>query len=380
MYVARPVTSYRLLALGAGPGAVGLVAASFALVPLFVAIPLGRFADRRGGPLLAVGGSLQALACLLLAVGKTALALGVASAVLGLGHLALALGVQEVIARESDSERHDEHFGLLTAGVSLGQLIGPVLGGALLGANADLSSTTIALLVAACVAAGATWSALLADRTRPALDAARVGSRQGSVRAILSTPGVAAGIFASVAVLSAADVFTAYMPVLGEERGIAPSVIGVILGVRAAASIASRVGIRRLVEVVGRSRLIAVSALAAAAAFAALTTVSNVWIMGLLAVVVGFGLGFGQPLSMTIVVQLVPAHARATALAVRLTGNRLGQVAAPAAAGLLAGNGGTKPVFLLLTGSLGLSAAVMRRASRPPHTSVERPTAARGER
>ena len=64
-----------------------------------------------------------------------------------------------------------------------------------------------------------------------------------------------------------------------------------------------------------------------------------------LAVVVGAGLGFGQPLSMTLVVQLVPENARATALAVRLTGNRLGQGAAPAAAGAIAGTGGTARVL-----------------------------------
>jgi MFS family permease len=108
------VTSYRLLAVGAGARDVGLVAGAFALVPLVAAIPLGRFADLRGGPLLTVGAALQALACLLLAAARSPLALGAATAVLGLGHLALALGVQEVIARESEAERHDEHFGLLT--------------------------------------------------------------------------------------------------------------------------------------------------------------------------------------------------------------------------------------------------------------------------
>jgi hypothetical protein len=39
------------------------VAAAFALVPLFAAIPLGRFADRRGAPLLTAGAGMQALAC-----------------------------------------------------------------------------------------------------------------------------------------------------------------------------------------------------------------------------------------------------------------------------------------------------------------------------
>jgi MFS family permease len=372
--VARPVTSYRLLALGAGGRAVGLVAAAFALVPLFAAIPLGRFADRRGGPLLAVGGMLQVAGCLFLAVGRSAVALGAASTVLGLGHLALALGVQEVIARESDAARHDEHFGLLTAGVSLGQLVGPVLGGAILGDQSPdaalLPATTLALVVAAGIAAAATCSAALAERRRPAKSHEQMEIRRGSVRTILFTPAVPAGIFASIAVLSAADVFTAYMPVLGEQRGIAPGVVGVILGLRAAASIASRIGIAKIVRAVGRARLISVSAVAGGAAFVALPLTTNVWLIGALVVVIGFGLGFGQPLSMTMVVQLVPHYARATALAIRLTGNRLGQVVGPAAAGLIAGSAGTKPVFWMLSGTLGASAATIHWRSPLERTEV----------
>ena len=37
LYLARPVTSYRALALGADARAVGLITAAFALVPLVVA-------------------------------------------------------------------------------------------------------------------------------------------------------------------------------------------------------------------------------------------------------------------------------------------------------------------------------------------------------
>ncbi len=63
-------------------------------------------------------------------------------------------------------------------------------------------------------------------------------------------------------------------------------------------------------------------------------------------------MGFGQPLSMTLVVQRVPEQARATALAVRLTGNRIGQVATPAAAGVIAGSAGAGSVFWLLSAML----------------------------
>ena len=368
VYVARPITSYRLLSVGAGPREVGLVAASFALIPLFLAIPLGRFSDQRhGGPLLAAGCAVQTVACLLLAVAKTPLELAAATALLGLGHLALALGVQEVIARESDPARHDQHFGLLTAGVSLGQLVGPVLGGALLehrGTTSLTSATSRAMIVAGGLAAAATLAAALAERRRPATIGSTVAEpRKGSVRAILSTRGVPAGILASIAVLSAADVFTAYMPVLGEQRGIAPGTVGLLLGLRAAASLTSRVGIGAIVRLVGRLRLITISAVASAAAFIGLTVTRDLWILALLTIVAGFGLGFGQPLSMTIVVQLVPPYARATALAIRLTGNRVGQVAAPAAAGAVAGSSGTRPVFWMLSGMLAASAAAVQRSA-----------------
>jgi MFS family permease len=366
VYVARPLTSYRLLALGAGPREIGLVAAAFALLPLFLAIPLGRLADRRRDrPLLVGGCSMQLLACLLLGSASTPLGLAGASALLGLGHLGLALGVQAVIARESDPARHDQHFGLLSAAVSLGQLAGPLLGGFLLGdrqGSALTAATGRAMVVAAAIAAAGVVFAVLAER-RPREDVRPPDAAEPSlgVLAVLATRGMPAGIFASIAVLSAADVFTAYLPLLADERGIAPSTVGILLAVRAATSMAARVGIGGVVNRVGRVRLIAVSAFVAGAALAAVGVTESVALLALLSAAAGFALGFGQPLSMTIVVQLVPERARGTALALRLTGNRVGQVAAPAGAGLLAGATGTAAVFWLLSAMLFASGLAVRR-------------------
>jgi MFS family permease len=370
VYLVRPTTSYRLLALGHGATAVGLVAAAFALVPLFLAIPLGRRADRRhGARLLLFGCAIEVMGCSLLALIESPVALGVASGVVGVGHLALALGAQAVVARESDDERHDQHFALLTAGVSGGQLVGPLVGGLLLGQRAHhalLGATTRALLVAAGIAGLATVLAALAERERPGAGGEQEAQEPAGVRSILGTRGVTGAIFASVAVLSATDIFTAYLPVVGQHRGIGPSVIGALLALRAAASLASRVGIGRLVRRFGRPQLMTTAACLAAAAFIALTFTGNVPLLAALAILLGAGLGFAQPLSMTIVVQLVPAHARGSALAVRLTGNRLGQVAAPAAAGLVAGSAGASSVFWLTSGLLVASGAAVARATREP--------------
>ncbi|MDG4861894.1 MFS transporter, partial [Streptomyces sp. T-3] len=67
--------------------------------------------------------------------------------------------------------------------------------------------------------------------------------------------------------------------------------------------------------------------------------------------------------------QAAPADARSTALALRLTGNRLGQVAAPASAGLVAGVAGIAAPFVMLGGLLLAAAGLALRGrgtDKPP--------------
>lgn len=366
-YIVRPLTSYRLLALGAGPREVGLVTAAFAIVPMLVAIPLGRLADsRRSAPLVVGGSATLAVASALLGAASNVGAIAAATALFGLGHLALMLGVQNIIARESPDTHHDRRFGLFTATVSVGQLIGPIIGGYVLSSRGSATlaqATTRGMIVAAGLAGLATLFAATAGRSS-LTDAAPSADvpRRGTIRAMARTRGVAAGIFASVAVLSCVDVFTAYLPVLGQQYSIGPGVIGLLLALRAASSIAARVGIAATVRRVGRARLIALSAAGSAIAVVLLTATRDVAVLAILSSLIGYGLGFGQPLTMTLVVQIVPESARATALGLRLTGNRIGQVATPAVAGVLAGGEGVTPVFWLLGGMLAVSAAAVHRS------------------
>ncbi len=191
------------------------------------------------------------------------------------------------------------------------------------------------------------------------------------VTGILRARGVPAGIFTSLAVLSTTDLLTAYLPVVGEERGIAPGVVGVLLSLRAAASVLSRLALSSMTRWMGRQMLLMVSCVVSGALCVLLAVPVPVWALAGALLLLGFSLGVGQPLTMTTVVQAAPDSARSTALALRLTGNRLGQVAAPAGAGLLAGAAGAAAPFVMIGALLVAASGTAARsgAQATPHST-----------
>ncbi|GHH13885.1 MFS transporter [Streptomyces rubradiris] len=370
--MARPAVSYRALALGADERAVGVIAGVYALLPLFAAVPLGRRTDHgRCAPLLPAGVVLIAGGCVLSGLAGSLWAMALWSGVMGLGHLCFVIGAQSLVARQSAPHEQDRNFGHFTIGASLGQLVGPLAAGALVGGPGLARSSALALVTAgagAAVAFTALWR--IEDRTAGPARAPRGG--RVPVAGILRARGVPAGMLISLSVLSATDILTAYLPVVGEHRGIAPAVIGVLLALRAGATIACRLVLTPLLRLLGRSALLTGTCLLAALLCAGVALPVPVWALGAMLTLLGFCLGVGQPLSMTTVVQAAPEEARSTALALRLTGNRLGQVAAPAAAGLVAGVAGVAAPFLMLGGLLLASSGVALRSSGAPREEAGR--------
>ncbi|MEW2568984.1 MFS transporter [Streptomyces sp. NPDC047070] len=362
--MARPAVSYRALALGADERAIGVIAGVYALLPLFAAVPLGRRTDHgRCAPLLPVGVVLIAGGCALSGTAGSLTAMAAWSGVMGLGHLSFVIGAQSLVARQSAPHEQDRNFGHFTIGASLGQLVGPIAAGALIGGPDMAGTSALALLVAGGVAAFSFVSLWRIEDRTPSTSRTGSGGRV-PVHRILRTRGVPAGIFISLAVLSATDILTAYLPVVGEHRGIAPSVIGLLLSLRAAATIACRLVMTPMLRLLGRAALLTTTCLLAALLCAGIALPVPVWALAVILAVLGFCLGVGQPLSMTTVVQAAPDDARSTALALRLTGNRLGQVAAPATAGLIAGVAGVAAPFVMLGALLLIASGLGLRQGR----------------
>lgn len=388
-FAARPMVSYRALEVGAEPAAIGLIAGSYSLLSLVAVLPLGRLIDRWDAPLFIIGGS-AALTLLMagLIFADSLLALAVIQALLGLAHTTAMLGLQALIANTGDARKRDSSFGSFTAAVSAGQLLGPVSAGLFvsLAAAGDVADSAPGRAGTAAAFAGATAFAALGVLFAAALrsSSSRQVSTQpelGAPRAIplsevFRIPDMGHAILVSVTVLATVDIFVAYLPVYGEANGIAVQTVTWLLAARAASSLGSRLFLGQLVNRVGRRRMLVSGMAVPAVCLAILPLATDELLLFVLVAFAGFGLGIGQPLSIIWVAARAPAGVRATALAVRLVGNRLGQVCLPAAAGAIAGAASVSGVFYAMGLMLFVSSAAVWRGTDDLSDADELPLAA----
>lgn len=365
MFLSKPVVSYRVLALAGDEADVGLVVAAGALLPIFVAIPLGRLCDRGHTPFVLLGGlTLLTAGPLALAHVHTVSGLAFVNAGYGTGLLAAMVSGQALVSGLSTPGDRDRNFGWYTAAASLGQMLGPLTAGWVMTATSPhwlLLATTYAFYAASAVAAlGLVLFAGLLLVMRGSDAVASSGTDrpgQGSALGLLRDPQLAVALLVSGSVIAAVDLLTAYLPVLGTENNLSPAFIGTLLGVRAGSSFLSRVFIGVLMARAGRLPVILTSSGLAAVAMLALVPIDQPVLLVVLMAVLGLTLGLGQPLTMTWVVQQAPQRLRVTALALRTTGNRVAQSAVPAAAGGLSTAAGTVAPFALGAVLLAVAAA-----------------------
>ncbi|EMY32845.1 putative drug resistance efflux protein [Arthrobacter crystallopoietes BAB-32] len=360
--LARPVISYKILALGGDAAAIGIVTALYATLPVVAALWLGRVSDRvaslRG--MVVTGAVLLAVASVLLVLAPGIALIGAASAVLGLGHLVFTIAGQSAIARYAPLDKMDSGFGWFTAAYAGGQLIGPLVAGLLLGSGMEtagaqrMAAIDLSLYLSAGIALAAAPLMLAYAPGRPRHsgraaagaaagkgikndDGGALAAKPDSVLSILRQPGVTWNMLAALALLSMLDILVAFLPLLAEEQGVAPVVVGALLAIRALATIFSRVILHRLLGRWTRYQLLVASLAGAGAVIAAAPFfLGNLWLAGASLFIGGFFLGLGQPLTMTLISQAVRPESRGAALALRLLGNRVGQVVLPLAAGLVA--------------------------------------------
>jgi predicted MFS family arabinose efflux permease len=357
--VVRVTTSYRAIELNLPVVWLGVITATFAILPMLLAVWLGRFLDRGHDAEAAwIGSGVFVVACAgfyFFAHSLTALLL--LTALFGVGHLFVMASQQMLCVRSAGPRGRDAAFGNYVVGSALGQGLGPYIVAWIGGAN-TLPATGKLFGVALFVAL---LSLATASAIRPAQRSAVPAKNREvvPVRAILRQSGLMAVLVASVITVTSQDLLTIYLPLLGAEQNIDVRNIGALLTVRSVASLVSRLSYTRILALVPRVRLTLISMAAAGAGFACFALPIPLPGMYAAMTFLGFALGIATTLSLTNVVDVASAAAMGTVMSLRITGNRLGQVALPFLASLVAAATGIAGVFAIVAVSLVASGAAV---------------------
>lgn len=355
--IVRVTTSYRAIELDIPVVLLGLISATFAILPIFLAVSVGRFMDRgHDAPACWIGAILLVVAGagFRFSAGSVP-TLFVFTALLGISHLLMMASQQMLCIRCAGPRGRDSVFGSYLVAAAVGQGLGPYLIG-WSGGSATLPPTghLFAIGLLFCVA-----SLLTAAAIRPAPKHMTVEQRKAVVplRTLLRQRGLMAVLIASVITITAQDLLTIYLPLLGADNNINARDIGGLLTVRSAASLLSRMGYGRVIRVVGRRPLTLASMLGAGIGFACIAVPLPLWAAFAAMSVLGFSLGIATTLSLTNVVDLSGPGVIGTLMSLRITGNRIGQVALPFAASLIAAATGVGGIFVIIAVSLAAAGA-----------------------
>ncbi|MGA0113479.1 MAG: MFS transporter [Candidatus Nanopelagicaceae bacterium] len=352
IYVMRPMITYRAIENGASGFEVGLIASIYALLPLIVAVPMGRWVGRLGEvPLLIAGSVSFILLGISFAFLNDVIAIAVATAVAGVAHLANVAASQSMVASRSPVELQDHNFGYFSFSTSLGHTLGPIFGGLIAGSSGVLPKSSTSAFVFAAILASLSLIPFLIYRGLYEVKSKAERDAAGSVkaRAVMRRPGIKPAIWTSLAVASTNDVLVVILPLVGTEYGISPVVIGAILSIRSGAAMISRFFLGRSTARFGSARVMNYSILISAVLLFMSAYANSSLALGAAMAVIGFLLGMGQPLTMSIVSKKSPIEERAMAISIRLFGNRFGQFLVPIGAGALAAPFGSGSVFVGLS-------------------------------
>lgn len=351
--LARVNTTYRAIELDLSVLWIGVISTSFALLPAILAVPCGRFIDRGHDALtIWIGSGLSFLACAGFALmPANAATLMFNTALLGIGQLGCMAGHQMICVRAARGPRgRDAVFGYHMVAIALGQGLGPLIISWLAG-SARLPPTRTVFFIGLIVSA--VCFVVSFGMTR-APKPARVEHNDAamSIADLVRVEGLVAYVVASVVTITGLDIIVIYLPLLGTERQIDAGTIGLLLMVRAIASMFARLVYVPLIDLMGRMPLTYCTMLSPAAAFLFIALPLPLWLLYGAVIVSGIGLGVSATLTLSGIVQVAPARARGTALSLRLTGNRAGLVVFPFLASLVATISGIGGVFVVVAALL----------------------------
>lgn len=306
----------------------------------------GRLADRYGRKAMLVRASLGMAVAMSL--------IGMASSVWELVGLRLfaglaggyASGSTILVATQTPRQRSGWALGMLATGIMAGNLVGPLIGGAL--------PPIIGIRNTFWLAGGVIFVTFLATvflikEDKRSGHQKKSGSSGGwaaipDKRPIIAM--LATGLLLMLANMSIEPIITIYVAELVDDRSSVTMVSGIVMSAAALGSILSAARLGRLADRIGHWNVIIGALAVAALLLIPQAFVTEGWQLILLRFLMGLALGGLLPCVTSVIRHNVPDHAAGGILGFSTSAQYAGQVAGPLLGGFVGGHVGMQAVFL----------------------------------
>ncbi|HSW03729.1 MFS transporter [Aquabacterium sp.] len=363
----RMAAPLQALQQGYSAWAVGVLLALFAALPVLTALGAGRMADRHGyhypvrvAVFCVVGGAgLAELACWLPGWWQFGL-LCAGAALSGVGTNIGLIVIQRTAGHlVADSTERLRVFSWLGMAPSLANVVGPVAAGFMIDAGGYKACYALMMLLP--------WLSLGVGRRIPRVarqDGVAGAQRGGSTWDLLATPGIKRLLFVNWLLSASWDVHSFAVPVLGHGRGYSASTIGIVLGSFTLAVTLVRFVIPLLAHRLREVTVLRFAMVLTGAVFALYPFAQTSWQMGVCATLLGLTLGAVQPMIMSTLHHLTPAHRHGEAIAFRSMAINASSSLMPLAFGIAGTALGPGVMFWVMGASVGAGSWVARGLSR----------------
>ncbi|TPM03335.1 multidrug efflux MFS transporter [Mesorhizobium sp. B2-3-11] len=338
----------------------------------------GRLGDRYGRKVMLVRASFGMAICMsLTGMVETVWQLVLLRLLIGFAG-GYSSGSTILVAMQTPKERSGWALGVLSAGITAGSLVGPLLGGVLppvIGIRATflLSGGVIFLAFLA-------TTFLIKESPRPSPRAAKAASatkpKSGWSQIPDKRPVVAmltTGMLLAFATMSIEPIITVYVQQLIEDQNRVTLVAGVVMSAAALGTILSASWLGKLADRIGHWNVVVGALAVSALLLIPQAFVTNSWQLIGLRFLMGLALGGLLPCITSVIRHNIPDGVGGNVLGLAISAQYVGQVAGPLAGGFVGGHFGMPAVFLGTSVLMALGAAYnwIVQSRRTRHMALE---------
>jgi MFS family permease len=325
------------LSLGASPGAIGLVTGIDSLAPLLFAISLGGASDRHGGRKVLLLGSLATIGTGLAYPLITGLwLLGLIQFLSGTFRTLNWIAAQTYVTKIGQGDWQVHQISRFSFATNLGAFGGPLL----IGFVTDRFGFPVAFLLTVFMGFLLVFSAWMLPRMDPSkktrAETARQASNFQSAASLLRNPLILFVIFGTFLRLFLLGIRSSFLGVFLQQASFSTSTIGLLFSLSTVSMTATVPLTGYCARFISKEQFL-IAALVTGAISVGLTPLSaELPFQVFVAILYGIGVGFTQPLLISLLADYTPPELRGISVGIRTSANRVASLVSPMMMGFIA--------------------------------------------